>query len=201
MSINIYGIAGYMGAGKSTFTEIFSKKATSILNVDAIAKEFMQNDLSIKTNLISEFGNDICQNGSINSKALGMMVFNNSDNLQKLNNIVHPPIIEYLRRLIDDKVRIHTDQLILVDAALIPLWKIESWFDTLIWVETDSEIRLQRLLGKYAGTITEADLRRRITGQEQLFSCSAQYKWVKLVNNATKDVFRNECFELLYNFH
>jgi len=199
MSINIIGIAGYMGSGKSTCIEMLLKNATAVFDADILAKEFMCNDLSIMEKMISEFGADIYQNKMIDFKILGKIVFNDCVKLRKLNKIVHPPFVEYLRMLIDKKVQEHGDQVILLDAALIPLWKIESWFDHLIWVDASNEVRLMRLSEKYRGTIKIDELNRRINEQQCLFGKSDSYKWNTIQNNLSIDEYKNSCFQLFYN--
>lgn len=199
MSINIYGIAGYMGSGKSTCIKMLSKNITTVLDADILAKEFMCNDPLIIDRLSSEFGSDICKNQGIDFKALGKIVFNDSAKLCKLNEITHPPFIEYLRKLIDKQAQEHGDQVIFLDAALIPLWKIESWFDHLIWVDASPEVRLIRLVEKYKGTIQKDEINRRIFEQMCLFKRTDSFKWNVIQNNLSIDELKNECFKFFYN--
>jgi dephospho-CoA kinase len=57
---------------------------------------------------------------------------------------VHPRLIT----LLDEKLYGAENTLCILDAALIPLWQIEKWFDILIWVRSGFDIRLKRLVSK-----------------------------------------------------
>lgn len=187
MSIVRIGIAGYMGAGKSTCIHLLSKENTILIDADSQAKWLMENDLSIKNALFMQFGDVIKENDAIDFKKLGEIVFSSLVDLQKLNKIVHPPLVAHLNSLIVKKTYDNNIQQIILDAALIPLWQIENWFDCLLWIESPHKIRLSRLVKKYLGKIGIDELERRMKLQEALFTPPDIYNWSFIRNSGEID--------------
>lgn len=187
MSIKRVGIAGYMGAGKSSCVQFLDTDHTVIINADDEAKLLMQNDKKILDALIEHFGDTIRSENGIDSKSLGKIVFNSFSELLYLNSVVHPPLIKYLKKLLFEKKYESTIERIILDAAIIPVWNIDSWFDLHIWVDTPREIRFCRLIEKYKGNISGEDLRNRMDFQEKLFSPPDEKVWSYVGNAGTID--------------
>ena len=82
-----------MGAGKSTICKIFGQLGISIYDADARAKWIMNNDKELKKAIISNFGWDAyTRNNDLNREYLAKVVFNNQNQLEILNSIVHPAV-------------------------------------------------------------------------------------------------------------
>ncbi len=73
----------------------------------------------------------------------------------------------------------------ILDAALIPHWGIESWFDVLCWVESPFEQRLARL--KARSSLAEEEIRKRMCMQQELFSEPSGNAWVRIPNEGTPE--------------
>jgi dephospho-CoA kinase len=182
MSIIRIGIAGYMGAGKSTCIHLLSKENTVLIDADSQAKWLMENDQSIKNALFMQFGDDIKVNDAVDFKKLGKVAFSSLVQLQKLNKIVHPPLVTHLNSLIIKEDYENKIEQIILDAALIPLWHVENWFDYLLWIESPHEIRLDRLVKKYLGKIEIDELEQRMKLQEALFAPPDIDNWTVVRN-------------------
>jgi dephospho-CoA kinase len=189
------GIAGYMGAGKSSCIKFLEMPSMISLNADQIAKSLMQQSTGIKQELRKSFGAQVCSDQSIDFGLLGSIVFNSPPALNRLNAIVHPPLLQHVHHLMtkstDPAIRF-----VLLDAALIPLWNIESWFDVLIWVDACSEVRLKRLIERSGDVLSEKELMKRMVEQELLFKKSIAYEWVDILNNGTEDELKAKCSQL-----
>jgi len=160
------GIAGYMGAGKSTCARSFASEDALIIDADAEAKRIMAESRAIREALRAAFGEAaVDAEGKINTGALGLAAFESVDTLLTLNGITHPPLVKYLDAVISGCQK----PLCILDAALIPLLGIESWFDLCIWVDAPFETRLKRLLAKRPDAV-EAELVNRMRMQEAVMS-------------------------------
>src|SRR5512136_948088 len=92
------GIGGYMGAGKSACASLCAEAAgMRVIDADAEAKLLMENDSRIRKELARAFGQSIIARGAINFTALGAAAFASPAAMQKLNSIVHPPLVLRLR--------------------------------------------------------------------------------------------------------
>jgi len=169
------GIAGYMGAGKSTCAHTFYSLNTTIIDADTEAKLLMQSDSKLQTDLKEAFGESVAGGGKICFSALGRVAFSSVNTLLTLNKIVHPPLVKHLQ----PRVRNNENANCILDAALIPLLNIESWFDLCVWVDSPFEIRLERLKAKRAG-MEEAELCRRMRLQEEIMPVPQNNRWIRL---------------------
>ncbi len=163
MKIKI-GICGYMGAGKSVVAQLLADKFNAELIVaDCEAKMLMDSSTEIKSQLSSLFG--VVEDGRIDYKKLGGIVFGCRDSMDKLNGVVHPPLIELLKNRV-----VNSDKSVILDAALIPLWGIEDSFDLSFWVNAPVNTRISRIMQRNGFDRSLA--KERVASQHTLFSNS-----------------------------
>ena len=79
--MNIIGITGSSGAGKSTVCDILQEEyQVKVINADKIAKELSKRGTSYLDEIIEKFGQDIVdENGELKRKKLAEIIYNNSD--------------------------------------------------------------------------------------------------------------------------
>lgn len=87
------GITGGIGAGKSTVAGIFKVLGVPVFDADTTAKNILNSDLVLREQIIAAFGSETYKNGLLDRKYLATLVFNNPDQLAKLNALVHPATI------------------------------------------------------------------------------------------------------------
>ena len=88
------GITGSIGAGKSTVAGIFKVLGIPVFDADATAKNILNTDSVLREQIAATFGSETYKNGLLDRKYLATLVFNNPDQLAKLNALVHPASIE-----------------------------------------------------------------------------------------------------------
>lgn len=88
------GITGSIGAGKSTVAGIFKVLGVPVFDADATAKSILNSDPELREQIIAAFGLETYKNGLLDRKYLATLVFNNPDQLAKLNALVHPATIK-----------------------------------------------------------------------------------------------------------
>lgn len=94
MSLRI-GITGGIGSGKTTICRIFSVLGIPVFDADAQAKQLMESDPGLVKQLIAHFGPDIFDGqGRLRRADLASKVFGNQSELDKLNRLVHPVVIQ-----------------------------------------------------------------------------------------------------------
>jgi dephospho-CoA kinase len=185
------GISGFMGAGKTTCCTFVSAAlrdaglAVWVINADAEAKRIMQTDTLIQNKLSATFGKTIIGDGGIVFPVLGQLAFGTLSSLHQLNGIVHPVLLERLKKLIFCEEKGCT----ILDAALIPLWHIEEWFDVLIWVQSPFDIRYLRLREKLQ--LSNDELVGRMRLQERLMPEPMKARWIVIGNKGTEVELRS----------
>src|SRR6201986_2178204 len=87
------GITGNIGSGKTTVSKIFEILGVPVFYADDAAKKVMVEDPILIDALKSEFGKEsYFDDDSLNRKHIASIVFNNENELAKLNAIVHPAV-------------------------------------------------------------------------------------------------------------
>jgi dephospho-CoA kinase len=179
-------IAGYMGSGKTTCSKFLDRLGCVVINADGEAKQIMNQSDEIKDSLTRVFGTDIVVKSEIRYSLLGSVVFNTTGAIEKLNKIVHPTLIKHLQ----DRIFSTQEKIAVLDAALIPLWRIESWFDHRLWIDADFEVRLHRLYNlRSKGGIEMHEYARRMKIQEELFQKPSKDLWNYIPNEGSEHAF------------
>ena len=173
------GVAGYMGAGKSECARLICTEGGVVIDADAEAKGLMNRDAAIRQRLVAAFGDEVISGRGVNFGALGRGAFESRGCLERLNWIVHPPLLEHLAGLVHED----GEHRRILDAALIPYWGIEHWFDLLVWVSCSGEIRKQRMGNK--ANLSRAAIERRMALQEKLMSAPSAGPWIRVANEGS----------------
>ena len=96
--------------------------------------------------MVKQFGNNIINsNNKIDRKMLARNVFEDAKELEKLNTIIHPPMIKKIEEKIRDELKTKRSPMIVVDAALIFEAKVENKFDFIVNVSSNIENQIKRL--------------------------------------------------------
>ncbi len=162
----VLGIAGLPGAGKGEVSRWFEDWGAERIDADSLGHALLANDSPLKPALVQRFGNEILdESGGICRRALGRIVFADAQALNDLNQIVHPVLVDRIKKLIagyrnDAAVRA---RMLVVDAALIPEWGLESELDELLIVSAPRELRAERL--KTSRGWSDEDFQRREDAQ------------------------------------
>lgn len=186
------GIAGYMGSGKTTCSRFFADAGATLINADHEAKILMESEPQIQRQLIAEFGDSILENNKISYHALGLIVFSSVEPLLRLNSITHPPLLNRLKKLLS----IGQSEITVLEAALIPLWNIDSWFDVRIWINASRQTRLDRILKKNSVLKKDQVIQRMII-QESTFSPPSAQTWCYISSEGSTEQLAQKVFSVL----
>ena len=138
------GITGGIGSGKTTVCAIFSTLGIPIYNSDERAKKIMVENQSVVNKLKAQFGSTIYfEDGSINRVLLSQIVFNDKEQLTKLNEIVHPAVFE---DMIKWYAQNQNHKYVLQEAAIMYESGSYKMLDKTILVYADQEIRIERVM-------------------------------------------------------
>lgn len=87
------GITGGIGSGKSTVCRVFETFGIPVFYADTVAKSIMVTDHILVTGLKETFGQESYDDsGKLNNKHIAAIVFNDKDQLARLNALVHPAV-------------------------------------------------------------------------------------------------------------
>ena len=101
--MHVIGLTGGIGSGKSTVAKVLEEEGAAVLNADLVGHEVYLPGRPAYDEIIETFGRDVvAEDGTIDRKKLGPMVFGDPANLAKLNAITHPRIKEMMREKLGD---------------------------------------------------------------------------------------------------
>ena len=184
----ILGITGGTGCGKTTLLETIAEKGGLILDCDAIYHELLKTDTALLAAIECRFPGTV-ENGQLQRKKLGSIVFSDEKALLDLNKITHSAIYEeVLRRLTPKPALAAIDAIALFEGGLAELC------DVTVAVTAPVEARVQRLMQR--DNISEDYARNRIAAQhaEGWFRQRCDYI---LENMDTKMQFYDKCIAFL----
>lgn len=138
----IIGVMGGVGSGKSTVLNYLENNyEANIIEADKVAKEVMLPGNDVYNEIVKTFSEVIVDN-KIDSKKLAEIVFNDKEQLEKLNSITHPGAVkEIISRIKSSKKRI-----IVVESAILLGSGVEQYCDELWFVFCNRDTRIKRLM-------------------------------------------------------
>ena len=94
----VIGLTGGIGTGKSVVAEILRERGALILDADRVGHEVYLPGRPAYEDIVAEFGQDVvAEDGTIDRKKLGPIVFGDPSKLARLNAITHPRMKEMMR--------------------------------------------------------------------------------------------------------
>lgn len=157
----VVGITGGTGSGKSTVSSIMEKCGAYIIDADLVAREIVKIGKPALFEIKRAFGEEmILENGSLDRKKLGLVVFADGEKLNILNGITHKYIIEEIK----NKVKKKDDGLIVIDAALLFQTELFNMCDKTIAVVAPKTKRQERIISR--DNIGEKTAKDRISSQD-----------------------------------
>lgn len=151
------GLTGGIASGKSVVSGILKSLGVSIIDADLIARELVKPGLPAWQEIVEKFGRGILsEDGSLNRKLLGSLIFKDPAKRELLNSILHPKIFEEAERQRREIERKDPDAIVIFDVALLIETKAYKRVDAVILVYADKELQIKRLMEREGYTETEA---------------------------------------------
>jgi dephospho-CoA kinase len=154
------GLTGNITTGKSTVAKMLEELGAAALDADKVAHRVMAPGAPAYAAVVAAFGPDIvAENGEIDRRALGEIVFSDPEALARLESLVHPAVIAEVDRWIATR----EVPVVVVEAIKLLESGMAETYDA-IWVTACSEAtQVVRLMD--ARGMTRADARQRIHAQ------------------------------------
>ncbi|MGD1841280.1 MAG: dephospho-CoA kinase [Thermonemataceae bacterium] len=136
------GITGGIGSGKSIICKVFRHLGVPTYDADTRAKYLMNTQEALKSANQENFGEESYQNGQLNRKYLASKVFNDSQQVTLLNQLVHPKVAEDYATWVVGHAGV---PYVIKEAALLIETGSYKHLRALITVSASEKIRMQRI--------------------------------------------------------
>ena len=138
----IIGITGGTGSGKTTLLRLIASADGLILDCDLIYHQLLEQDAELQSAIAQRFPNAI-ENGKINRKLLGSIVFGEPSALAVLNKITHTAVKNEVVRQLESK-----PALAAIDAIGLFEGQLDKLCDITVAVIADRSIRIDRIMNR-----------------------------------------------------
>lgn len=161
------GLTGGIASGKSTVCSISAELGANIIDADSIAKAVCQPGMPAYQQIVAYFGKSVLnEDGQLNRPVLRQRIFNDANERQMLEAIIHPEVRQQL-----------TEQLAksraTITIAAVPLLfeaNMQTMFDRVLLVTTQLTTQLQRLMSRegMSETLAKQMIAAQIDDQQRL---------------------------------
>jgi dephospho-CoA kinase len=154
------GLTGGLASGKTFVAELLASRGCHIIYADRLGHEVLLPGAEAYEGVIGEFGRGIlAPDGKIDRKALGAIVFENPERLQKLNSLVHPHVFRRQEEFFDAVAREDPRGIAVVEAAIMIEAGSYTRYQRLIVTYCPPELQIQRFMERAGATEDEARAR------------------------------------------
>ncbi|HTJ23970.1 MAG TPA: dephospho-CoA kinase [Gemmatimonadaceae bacterium] len=142
----LVGLTGNIGSGKSTVAQMFSERGATVIDADILARRAVEIGTAAYGKIVARWGARVlAPDGHLDRAALRRIVFSDHDQLEELNQIVHPEV-ERLRLRLIEQARLRGDQVVICDIPLLFERHMTDRFDRIALVDASRALRLERLV-------------------------------------------------------
>ncbi len=140
----VIGLAGGIGAGKSTIAHAFARHGCFAIDSDARAKAALDRP-EVSRQLVEWWGSSVLlPDGRVDRSKIAAIIFADPEQRRKLEQIVHPIVREDRAAMIREAVAAGA-RAVIVDAPLLFEAGVDAECDTVVFVDAPREQRLERV--------------------------------------------------------
>jgi len=116
----LIGLTGGIGSGKSTVAAMLADRGALVIDADRVAHEVYEPGTEGHDLLLQRFGPSILdEQGRVDRRRLGAIVFNDAQALKDLNAIIHPLVRKEIARRLLEISADDPDAVVVLEAALM----------------------------------------------------------------------------------
>jgi len=186
--MKVIGLTGNIASGKSVVADMLAERGATIVDADVLSREAVTPGSPALDAIVARWGPSVLDaDGSLDRSALRKVVFHNRDELDALNEIVHPEILR-LRVEEVEAARAHGDRIVVNVVPLLFEKHLADDFDFIVLVDAPRPVRLERIVRDRG--LPEAEAMEMIASQMPADLKRARADWVIENNGTTEDLER-----------
>ena len=165
--MKVIGLTGGIGSGKSTVSRMLRGLGAKIIDADQVAREVVEKGKPALNEIAEEFGKEtLLEDGTLDRKKLGSIIFSDKEKRFRLNEITHPKIVQEINKLIVKYRSENHCDLVVLDCALLFEMNLDDMVEESWLVSLDKDTQLKRIMSR--DELSEEDALKRINAQMSL---------------------------------
>ena len=164
--MKLIGLTGGIASGKTMVTDYLRSLGAPLVDADEVSRAITADGSPVLAEIAEAFGADcLDEKGSLRRKMLAGLIFDNAENREKLNGIIHPKVTAAMQAALaayekaGETVAIYAAPLLLEAGG-------SAMYDAIWVVALDPEEQLRRLMARDG--IDEEAARKRLDAQTSL---------------------------------
>lgn len=154
----VIGLTGGIASGKSTVSELLSVFGFKVVDADKAAREAVKKGSKGLAQVREVFGDEaIDENGEMNRRYMGDLVFNHPEKRLELNAIIHPIVRDIMEEAKQEYLKQGYN--VIMDIPLLFENELENTVDEVWVVYTSESIQMDRLMQRNNLSLEDAKAR------------------------------------------
>ncbi|MDD7759051.1 MAG: dephospho-CoA kinase [Aerococcus suis] len=155
----IIGLTGGIASGKTTVSEYFKQRQLPVIDADQVARDVVKPEQPALKEIVAIFGEKILtKDGELNRSKLGQIIFNEPEVRQKVNDIMHPYILQKIKSMLG-MLSANGEPLVILDVPL--LFESASFYalcdeTIVVWVPRETQLNRLKARNHYSDDEAEA---------------------------------------------
>ncbi|WP_414046112.1 dephospho-CoA kinase [Macrococcus equi] len=163
--MTVIGLTGGIASGKSTVAKYLSDQGFVIIDADIASRKAVEVGTEGLAQIKKAFGDQVIRlDGSLDRKALGNIIFNDSSEREKLNKIVHPRVRDIMEN--EKQNALMQGKIVVMDIPLLYENHLEYTVDEVWLVYIPLNIQIERLMLR--NNLSQKEAQARIASQMSL---------------------------------
>jgi len=138
-------ITGGVAEGKTTVLQLFQQRGGQTISSDALVASLLRPGTDLWSQLVEEFGETILsEGGELDRVRLAMLAFGETRLRRRLNQLLHPAIVEAMRALMHETYA----PALFIEVPLLIEVGLQDEFDRIVVVQATPALQKARLIAR-----------------------------------------------------
>lgn len=192
--MKILGLTGPSGSGKTLFSRFLGSRGYPCINADELYHSMLVPPSALLDSIKAEFGDSFFdENGELDRKALGRLVFSSKESLERLNATVLPAVIEKIRAIAKYYEQ-NGAKILIIDAPTLFEAGYDKSCDMTVSILAPASLRIERISERDEISTSDALLRTQAQKDDSFYYERSDRV---IVNDADEEALKKEAEALI----
>lgn len=195
--MDVYGLTGGIGSGKSTAAELLEEYGVPVVSADELSRVVVAPGSEGLRVVVEKFGPEILgEDGGLDRRRMASLIFRDPERRRELEAILHPRIRDRFEQVLDALEKAG-HQVAVYEVPLLFERNLEGEMKAVILVTAPMDVRVARVRAR--DDVTETEVRARIAVQMDEDAKRRRADYI-VENNGSLDDLRREIEFLMARF-